>query len=98
MAAIDAAAEGLDDDGDADRRPVCDMVTGLDFLRSVLEKPLPPPAPPSQPSSSHAPVSIISEPLQEAAIEPVIDAPQTVAHEASVETPSRPAPPTKLRY
>ncbi|CAI7795055.1 unnamed protein product [Closterium sp. NIES-54] len=39
-----------------------------------------------------------SESLPEPVTEPVIVAPQSVPEEASVEAPSRPVPPTKLRY
>ncbi|CAI5522981.1 unnamed protein product [Closterium sp. Naga37s-1] len=98
MAATEAVADGPDDEDDAVRRPVSDPLTGLDFLRSVLPKHNPPPTPPSQPSSSRPPIPRDTTPLHEAVTEPATAAQQAVPHEASVGAPSRPAPPSKLRY
>ncbi|CAI5490026.1 unnamed protein product [Closterium sp. Naga37s-1] len=102
MAATEAVADGPDDEDDAVGRPVSgpvsDPLTGLDFLRSVLPKHNPPPTPPSQPSSSRPPIPSDTTPLHEAVTEPATAAQQAVPHEASVGAPSRPAPPSKLRY
>ncbi|CAI5501032.1 unnamed protein product [Closterium sp. Naga37s-1] len=98
MAATDAAADVADDEDDADGRPVPDPLTGLDFLRTVLLKHGTPPASPSQPTSRSPSIPRVSAPLHEVITELVTAAQQTVPHEASVEAPSRPAPPTKLRY
>ncbi|CAI5964862.1 unnamed protein product [Closterium sp. NIES-64] len=98
MAASEAVDEGPDEEDDAGVRPASDPLTGLDFLRSLLPKHNPQQPKPSQPSSIRPSIPVASAALHEAIAKPATAAQQAVRQDSSVEAPSRPAPPTNLRF